>query len=878
MRYFSAVVGLIATLATCTLSTFVPNARASERMSLYWQSNQCWQTGGLGNSLFACENADEPGYLGAHMIQDPERSRDFTQPSGQYCSYYGVPDEVNKTEPTWRFAAPAPSGPYQEGDGRGNVCAVWANPGEPIEWGVGVTSETPSCVGPEKLCGMQNYFSLASQDDRPWSTDFRNPTLALTASVSSVIMRPNERGQAAGYLCPILKEVISGDIIEACFEEWLGYGAHAEGGNWEFQHVVECRPKTLGFPHTVDKIIEPAEGTARLVNVLGEPIEVLTERFAISAGIGGSGLSAIASLDDTPSSTKTLAGRASEPELGSGCSRTLSTDPADWALIGIADGVEEFGGARVAAATLGSPFARTTYELLPIEVSATSATPTSETAATVTADIDPYGYETDYVVEYFAEGSTVVTTAPTLVGSGTNPVPITAPLAGLSPHTGYTYRVKAFHPELGEAVYSGWRGFVTPPEGCTGSNVTGSGDPLLEPTWAAAFHTQSGAGACNGSQGSKGTPSVSFATTSGRTALESWGAHGHGATYTSSNAFLGSEEPPSPAVKEEIEAHETSLQPQTVETVPVAQSALAVIVHLPSNCVANSKKDKGRLELNNVTLEGIFRGTITKWSQITDDGDTLSGSGCNAATVITPVVRRDIAGTTHVLKKYLDLIFESSIAVETGGPYTWSTLSEGTLSTDWPSAAKVVKPPTAGEAGVLSTVAGTPGSIGYANLADTRAYGAFTPSPGTGGPGASRFWAPIQNDGISTSKVKYADPSTNKDEAAMAESNCANTEYANGLVAFPPANVAQTWNEVGTQTSEKEYPMCDLVYDVALARYSIFSGATLNEATTVQEYLSFVTGSKAGQGQKLIASDDYEPLPKGNVLKEAQEGAQAVGF
>ena len=42
--------------------------------------------------------------------------------------------------------------------------------------------------------------------------------------------------------------------------------------------------------------------------------------------------------------------------------------------------------------------------------------------------------------------------------------------------------------------------------------------------------------------------------------------------------------------------------------------AVAVIVNLPEHCVATSTSNKGRLVLNNTTLEGIWRGTITKWS------------------------------------------------------------------------------------------------------------------------------------------------------------------------------------------------------------------------------------------------------------------------
>ena len=58
------------------------------------------------------------------------------------------------------------------------------------------------------------------------------------------------------------------------------------------------------------------------------------------------------------------------------------------------------------------------------------------------------------------------------------------------------------------------------------------------------------------------------------------------------------------------------------------QGAVAIIVNLPAGCIPSSKSAfPGRLVLNNVTLEKIFHGTITKWSEITEDGDKVSRYG-----------------------------------------------------------------------------------------------------------------------------------------------------------------------------------------------------------------------------------------------------------
>jgi ABC-type phosphate transport system substrate-binding protein len=310
------------------------------------------------------------------------------------------------------------------------------------------------------------------------------------------------------------------------------------------------------------------------------------------------------------------------------------------------------------------------------------------------------------------------------------------------------------------------------------------------------------------------------------------------------------------------------------------QESVAVIINLPSNCTATSKGATGRLVLNNVTLEGIFRGTIKKWSEIKDDGDTIAGTGCNTATAITPVVRFDQSGTTHIFKKYLDLINGSTFTTEKEESKTWTEVSEGTESTDWPKAADVVKPAAKGGGEEINKVNATPGSIGYVNLAEARANKGFTESPGTGGPGTAKFWAPIQNNGIATTgKLKYADPSSNKPSTTEAEANCKDTEYTNGSIPFPPKNVQEPWNEVTTSTIEKKYPLCGLTYDLALTSYSDYPGGTaLGEATTVANYLGWVVNAKSGGGQKAIADHDYLALPKGKVLEEAQKGTALIAF
>jgi ABC-type phosphate transport system substrate-binding protein len=418
---------------------------------------------------------------------------------------------------------------------------------------------------------------------------------------------------------------------------------------------------------------------------------------------------------------------------------------------------------------------------------------------------------------------------------------------------------------------------------CSGANITGQGANVLKnahTVWDAEFNLSKNKVACAGlkKQGTLAKPTVTYTTSSAAVGLESWGANKHAtANFGIGNAFIGASEPPNATQTAEIESFQSTSTPQTLLSIPTVQTAIAVIVNLPTGCVATSKADKGRLVLNNVTLEGIFRGSITKWSQITEDGDALSGAGCVATTAITPVVRLDGAGTTHIFKKYLGLINSASFPDEKEVSQTWNSTSEGTLNTDWPKAANVTRPAKTGDSAIDAWVAEHPGTISYTTFAEARANGSFAPSPG--GPGTARFWVPIQNNGVATTgKLKYADPSSNKDVSTPADANCKNTEYTNGEVAFPPKSALEPWDEVTTNTIESKYTLCSIVVELAFTKYSAYPGTTQEEATTVANFFTFVTNATGGGGQKVVEGHDFLSLPKGKVLSEAQAGASLIGF
>ncbi len=407
---------------------------------------------------------------------------------------------------------------------------------------------------------------------------------------------------------------------------------------------------------------------------------------------------------------------------------------------------------------------------------------------------------------------------------------------------------------------------------CSGSNITGKGSSLQklaqQSVWNPDFNTSTSTKGCSGTQGSGGKPTVTYTSVGSGAGLEAWGVNGH--AFEGTNGYVGTDEPPNQLQKEEIQAHSSNPAESTLQTIPVLQGAVAIIVRLPNNCESTSTASPGRLVLDNVTLEKIFRGQITKWSEITESGDELLTSAgdptkCKPETPIVRAVREDQSGTTHIFKKYLSLIYgEKNVLGELG----WTELSEGVENTEWPGT--VLKPSASGGGALVKLVSETPASIGYANLADARSNGTF------GGPKVKRYWVPIQNNGVAQTGETYTYPGTNGFSKVVANANCENTEYTNGETPFPPASTAEVWNEVTTSTTEPNYTICGLSYDLTFSQYSKYPETTLEEATTVNNFMRWVTAFSGG-GQTEIKKHDYLALTTALQL-EAAAGAERTKF
>ena len=273
------------------------------------------------------------------------------------------------------------------------------------------------------------------------------------------------------------------------------------------------------------------------------------------------------------------------------------------------------------------------------------------------------------------------------------------------------------------------------PAACAGSNVTYAGSSLqklaVKTYWAPAFDSLTNKNPTSCGELATAHPTITYESIGSGAGLERFGYNKH-AFEGGTTAVATADEPVNANQKSEIESNEKSPEAESVQSIPVLQAAVAIIVHLPKGCTATSTAAPGRLSLDNLTLEKIWAGEINKWTELKEGGNTFTGGAACEAQIVR-LVRLDESGTTHVFKRYLNLINGSPIETGAHGELTWGQMSEETNNNEaWPEAAKVVHASTSGGGGLVKEGVAVESSIAYASLADARSNGGYSK---TGGPG-----------------------------------------------------------------------------------------------------------------------------------------------
>jgi ABC-type phosphate transport system substrate-binding protein len=343
--------------------------------------------------------------------------------------------------------------------------------------------------------------------------------------------------------------------------------------------------------------------------------------------------------------------------------------------------------------------------------------------------------------------------------------------------------------------------------------------------------------------------------------------------------------------------------PLALHTIPVAQAAIAMVVHLPTGCTINSADNAAthnRFNMGNANLQSAFfgGGGAATWASLLPHSPSCTGA-------IQRVVRYDQSGTSFQTMEYLKQIANSgtwdSVANSAQQYQNWpnngsNIVYGGTTAENPPGSCPLSGPGSTppdpanggqtqpanrslcnGAAHVAQGVLDTPGSIGYVDMSTAIAKGFQYPTKGT----ASTFWVPVQNNGTGTKGATFADPNATANGYlrgnASGGANCASATYT------PPAGADPTlsaWNTViGSDPTTANYPACTLTYELLFNDNSkAFGDTAANDARSrsVKDYIEYILkNSVANDGQSVLRGLDYDSLPA-NVLNVARTGADAI--
>jgi ABC-type phosphate transport system substrate-binding protein len=379
---------------------------------------------------------------------------------------------------------------------------------------------------------------------------------------------------------------------------------------------------------------------------------------------------------------------------------------------------------------------------------------------------------------------------------------------------------------------------------CTGANIIGEGSSLQRRAnvnvWIPAFEGE----VCN----KEAFPKVEFRSQGSGAGLKAWGAFG--GAINRERQFIATDEAPTAA---QIESIKKAAGGGNVLVVPVAQTAIAIVVNPPSGCTLE--------DISNKELERVFRGVVSKWSELEN---AVGGAPC--ASALKRVVHRDGSGTTYQFKNYLGLINTAGLPCtvnEAEGQATWKELAPivnpetGAPNTGWPETctgktlSAVIRPEENGDGAAVRLVNATPGAIGYAALPASEVNEGRTVG--------------LQNNGlVEVEEATYGTPRIGGAEKGKGIANCAENKY---LVPTEARRMGSgldvDWSQVfgaNLAIGGSSYPLCTLTYDLVFHGFEA-AGFSAAQETTVRDYINgyVVFG---GQTALITSETNYAPLPE----------------
>ncbi len=293
---------------------------------------------------------------------------------------------------------------------------------------------------------MNHIVSFHELSDHPWAGWFGEPSLAVSAEALVHTVRfsgESEDNMAWGYVCPLLEDTTTGYILEYCFEEWRSV---YNPPKWKEERIGTCSSNgydtvvTYFWPGT--KLATEQGGSANTFEFSGTP----------------SGWTHFAA-EITKTDLLTAIGLAKEPPTKSGCGTNFSTNPEQYALVGVEQGVEgehKLSGIGGAGRNLQL---HTEYTPRPPTATTESVSGVQETQAALNGSVNPNGLSTHYYFQYGTTTSYGSSTPESSAGSSTVAVHESLTATGLEPGTTYHYRLVAS--SVGGTTYGSDRTLTT---------------------------------------------------------------------------------------------------------------------------------------------------------------------------------------------------------------------------------------------------------------------------------------------------------------------------------------------------------------------------------------------------------------------------------
>lgn len=355
---------------------------------------------------------------------------------------------------------------------------------------------------------------------------------------------------------------------------------------------------------------------------------------------------------------------------------------------------------------------------------------------------------------------------------------------------------------------------------------------------------------------------VRYAPTGSGGGRNSWRANGT-TTRDTSAAFVTTDEGPDQTEQVNLQTSGMTSTGSTLETIPVAQGAIAFFVNPPAGCTATGRAVKLS------SIEQVFEGDITTWGQLMPG--KLTGASCNVNTPVTKYARSNSSGTTFAVKK----TFQSIDA-------DWAAYGTPAQNTAWPTN---VLPGGSSNSALATTVANNAGSISYGDLASVRNSTAADYQWNGSGDTKYMLTVNVPLRGGSAGQTVSVDPGIDTDASngiSGLGSNCGSTRVYNNVPASTKGSLSNpaTGNWFTVEGSNAagyksyEYPVCTLTYVLAYDRYARFPGMTEAQARTAYDYIRYIVSTN---GQNLLAAGDYQKLP--SALKTmANDGALRINW